>query len=469
MSDKQKTVAKNITLKGRGLHTGAEVEITIKPAAENSGYHFKRTDVSGQPVIRAVAENVTTTERGTTLVEKGISVSTIEHLLAALTGTGIDNALVELDGPEVPILDGSSRIFVEELLKAGTTEQNADRLYYRIREKMEYRDEANGIELVVYPDEAFSVDVHIDYNSSVLKNQFASFNESQSFEKEIAPCRTFVFLRELETLLKHNLIKGGDLDNAIVIIDRPVTQDELDHLAELFNKPKIKVRPEGILNNVDLYFNNEPARHKLLDVIGDLALAGARIKGKIIATRPGHHANTELARILRKHVKTEINKPLAPFYDPNKPPLFDVNEIMRRLPHRHPFLMVDKITHLDEWVVTGVKNVTMNEAFFVGHYPEEPVMPGVLQIEVLAQVGGILLLSFVPDPQNYVLYFMRIDSVRFKRKVVPGDTLNVRMVLKEPIRRGIALCYGQGFVGDQMVIEAEFMAQMAPKPNIKKN
>ena len=426
MSDKQRTVAKNITLKGRGLHTGAEVEITIKPAPENSGYHFKRTDVDGQPVIRAVAENVTTTERGTTLVEKGISVSTIEHLLAALSGTGIDNALVELDGPEVPILDGSSRIFVEELLKAGTTEQNADRLYYRIREKMEYRDEANGIELVVYPDEAFSVDVHIDYNSSVLKNQFASFSESQSFEKEIAPCRTFVFLRELETLLKHNLIKGGDLDNAIVIIDRPVTQDELDHLAELFNKPKIKVRPEGILNNVDLYFNNEPARHKLLDVIGDLALAGARIKGKIIATRPGHHANTELARILRKHVKTEINKPLAPFYDPNKPPLFDVNEIMRRLPHRHPFLLVDKITHLDEWVVTGVKNVTMNEAFFVGHYPEEPVMPGVLQIEVLAQVGGILLLSFVPDPQNYVLYFMRIDSVRFKRKVVPGDTLNVQ-------------------------------------------
>ena len=469
MSDKQRTVAKNITLKGRGLHTGAEVEITIKPAPENTGYHFKRIDVDGQPVIRAIADNVTTTERGTTLVEKGVSVSTIEHLLAALSGMGIDNALIELNGPEVPILDGSSRIFVEALLKAGTTEQNADRLYYRIREKMEFRDEANGIELVAYPDEAFSVDVHIDYNSRVLRNQFASFNESQSFEKEFAPCRTFVFLHELEMLLKHNLIKGGDLDNAIVIIDRPVTQDELDHLAELFNKPKIKVRPEGILNNVDLYFSNEPARHKLLDVIGDLALAGARIKGKIIATRPGHHANTELAKILRKHVKIELNKPLAPFYDPNKPPLFDVNEIMRRLPHRHPFLLVDKITHLDEWVVTGVKNVTMNEAFFVGHYPDQPVMPGVLQIEVLAQVGGILLLSFVPDPENYVLYFMRIDSVRFKRKVVPGDTLNVRMVLKEPIRRGIALCYGQGFVGDQMVIEAEFMAQMAPKPNIKKN
>jgi UDP-3-O-[3-hydroxymyristoyl] N-acetylglucosamine deacetylase/3-hydroxyacyl-[acyl-carrier-protein] dehydratase len=469
MSDKQRTVAKIIKLKGRGLHTGAEVEITIKPAAENTGYHFKRTDAEGQPVIRAIADNVTTTERGTTLVEKGISVSTIEHLLAAFSGMGIDNALVELNGPEVPILDGSSKIFVEELLKAGHTEQNADRYYYRVREKMEFRDEANGIELVVYPDEAFSVDVHIDYNSRVLGNQFASFTESQSFAKEYAPCRTFVFLRELETLLKHNLIKGGDVDNAIIIIDRPVTQDELDHLAELFNKPKIKVRPEGILNNVDLYFSNEPARHKLLDVIGDLALAGARIKGKVIATRPGHHANTELAKILRKHIKTELNKPVAPFYDPNKPPLFDVNEVMRRLPHRHPFLLVDKITHLDAWVVTGIKNVTMNEAFFLGHYPDEPVMPGVLQIEVLAQVGGILLLSCVPDPENYVLYFMRIDSVRFKRKVVPGDTLNVRMVLKEPIRRSIALCYGQGFVGDQMVIEAEFMAQMAPKPKIKKN
>jgi UDP-3-O-[3-hydroxymyristoyl] N-acetylglucosamine deacetylase/3-hydroxyacyl-[acyl-carrier-protein] dehydratase len=469
MSDKQRTVANIITLKGRGLHTGAEVEIAIKPAPENTGYHFKRTDVEGQPVIRAIADNVTTTERGTTLVEKGVSVSTIEHLLAALSGMGIDNALVELNGPEVPILDGSSRFFVEELLKAGQTEQNADRYYYRIREKMEFRDEPNGIELVAYPDEAFSVDVHIDYNSRVLGNQFASFSESQSFAKEYAPCRTFVFLRELETLLKHNLIKGGDVDNAIIIIDRPVTQDELDHLAELFNKPKIKVRPEGILNNVDLYFSNEPARHKLLDVIGDLALAGARIKGRIIATRPGHHANTELAKILRKHIKAELNKPIAPFYDPNKAPLFDVNEIMRRLPHRHPFLLVDKITHLDEWVVTGIKNVTMNEAFFLGHYPDEPVMPGVLQIEVLAQVGGILLLSFVPDPENYVLYFMRIDSVRFKRKVVPGDTLNVRMVLKEPIRRGIALCYGQGFIGDQMVIEAEFMAQMAPKPKIKKN
>lgn len=469
MSDKQRTVAKAIQLKGRGLHTGAEVEIAIKPAPENTGYQFKRIDVDGQPVIRAIADNVTTTDRGTKLVEKGISVSTIEHLIAALSGMGIDNAMMELNGPEVPILDGSSRFYAEALVKAGYKEQQAERYYYRIREKMVFRDESKGIELVAYPDDNFTVDVHIDYNSKVLGYQYANFNESHAFEKELAPCRTFVFLHELEVLLKNNLIKGGDLDNAIVIVDRPVTQEELDHLADLFNKPKVKVMPEGILNNVELYFSNEPARHKLLDVMGDLALAGARIKGKIIATRPGHHANTEMAKILRKHIKMEQNKPVAPFYDPNKEPLFDVLEVMRRLPHRHPFLLVDKITHLDEWVVTGIKNVTMNEAFFVGHYPDQPVMPGVLQIEALAQVGGILLLSFVPDPENYILYFLRVDSVRFRHKVVPGDTLNIRMVLKEPVRRGIALCYGQGFVGDQMVIEAEFMAQMVPKPNITKN
>ncbi|MBN2273338.1 MAG: bifunctional UDP-3-O-[3-hydroxymyristoyl] N-acetylglucosamine deacetylase/3-hydroxyacyl-ACP dehydratase [Bacteroidales bacterium] len=469
MSDKQKTLSDIIQFKGKGLHTGADVEIAIKPAQENSGYHFKRIDIDGEPMIRAIADNVTHTERGTTLVEKGVSVSTVEHVLAALSGMGIDNALIELNGPEVPIMDGSSRFFAEAIARVGYREQEADRYYYRIREKMVYRDEKKGIELLAYPDDTLTIDVHIDYDSKVLGYQYAHYSENHQFDKEFAPCRTFVFLHELETLQKHNLIRGGDFDNAIVIIDRPVTQEELDHLADLFNKPKIKVRPEGILNNVELYFSNEPARHKLLDVIGDLALSGARIKGKIIATRPGHLANTEMAKILRKHIKIEQNKPVAPDYDPNKEPLFDVNEIMRRLPHRHPFLLVDKITHLDEWVVTGIKNVTMNEAFFVGHYPDQPVMPGVLQIEALAQVGGILLLSFVPDPENYVLYFLRIDSVRFKRKVVPGDTLNIRMVLKEPVRRGIALCYGQGFVGDQIVIEAEFMAQMAPKPNSSKS
>ncbi len=469
MSDKQRTIAQPIKLKGRGLHTGAEVELVLKPAPENSGFQFRRMDLEGQPVIRAIADNVTDTERGTKLVEKNASVSTIEHLMAALSGMGIDNALMEVNGPELPILDGSSRFYVEEILKAGITEQNAERYFYHVKEKITFKDESKGIELIAYPDEKFSIDVHIDYNSKILGYQFASYTESDHFAEEYAPCRTFVFLHELEVLLKHNLIKGGDLDNAIVIIDRPVTQEELDHLAELFNKPKIKVRPEGILNNIDLHFSNEPARHKLLDVIGDLALAGARIKGKIIATRPGHHANTELAKILRKLIKAEQGKPLPPAYDPNAEPLFDINEIMRRLPHRHPFLLVDKITYMDKWMVTGIKNVTMNEAFFMGHYPDEPVMPGVLQIEALAQVGGILLLSFVPDPDNYVLYFLRIDSVRFKRKVVPGDTLNIRMVLKEPVRRGIALCYGQGFVGDQIAIEAEFMAQMAPKPKIKKN
>jgi UDP-3-O-[3-hydroxymyristoyl] N-acetylglucosamine deacetylase/3-hydroxyacyl-[acyl-carrier-protein] dehydratase len=469
MSDKQRSVAKTLTLTGKGLHTGAEVEVTIKKAPENSGFQFRRVDIDGQPIIRAIAENVTTTERGTTLVEKGISISTIEHLLAALFGMGIDNVLIEVNGPEIPILDGSSRYFVEALINAGSVEQNAERNYYKIKEKIVYKDESKGIELVAYPDDTFSVDVHIEYNSKVLGYQFASYTESDNFEKEFASCRTFVFLHELEFLQKNNLIKGGDLDNAIVIIDRPVTQEELDYLADLFNKPKIKVRPEGILNNVQQFFSNEPARHKLLDVIGDLTLIGTRIKGKIIATRPGHHANTEMAKILRKLIKSEHNKSVPPFYNSNIEPLYDINEIMRRLPHRHPFLLVDKITHLDEWVVTGVKNVTMNEAFFVGHYPNQPVMPGVLQIEALAQVGGILMLSFVPDPENYVLYFLRIDSVRFKRKVVPGDTLNIRMVLKEPIRRGIALCYGEGFVGDQVVIEAEFMAQMATKPKISKS
>lgn len=466
---RQKTVAKTLTLKGKGLHTGADVEVTVKSAPENSGYQFKRTDIEGQPVIRALAENVKGTERGTTLVEKGVSISTIEHLLAALYGMGIDNAMIEVNGPEIPILDGSSRFIVEALIKAGIAEQTEERNYFRVKEKIVYKDESKGIELVAYPDDAFSVDVHIEYNTNVLGYQFASYTEQDNFEKDFAPCRTFVFLRELEYLYKNNLIKGGDLDNAIVIIDRPVTQEELDRLADLFNKPKIKVRPEGILNNVEQHFPNEPARHKLLDLIGDLALSGVHIKGKIIATRPGHLANTEMAKIIRKLVKAEHNKSLPPEYDPNKEPLYDINEIMKRLPHRHPFLLVDKITYLDEWVVTGIKNVTMNEAFFVGHYPDQPVMPGVLQIEALAQVGGILLLSFVPDPENYVLYFLRIDSVRFKRKVVPGDTLNIRMILKEPIRRGIALCYGEGFVGDTVVIEAEFMAQMAPKPNISKN
>lgn len=466
MVEKQNTIAKPVTLSGAGLHSGQKVTLTILPAAENTGYVFKRIDIEGQPLLKAIAENVNNTERNTTIQEKNIKISTVEHLLASLYAKGIDNALIEIDGPEVPILTGSADIYVNALEKAGIMEQKAERRYYHIKEKTVFKDEKKGIEIIGYPDDNFSIDVHIDYNSKVLGNQFARMNHLGEFEKEIAPCRTFVFLHELEFLLKNNLIKGGDFDNAIVIMDRQVTQEELDRLAELFKKPKVKVKPEGVLNNIDLYFSNEPARHKLLDMIGDLALVGARIKGRIIANKPGHFANTEFAKLLRKQAKHELSKPFPPDYDPSLPPLYDINEIMKRLPHRPPFLLVDKITHLDEWTVTGIKNVTMNEAFFAGHFPDEPIMPGVLQVEAMAQVGGILLLSFVPDPQNYLLYFLKIENVRFKQKVVPGDTLNIRMVLKEPVRRGIALTYGQGFVGDKLVVECEFMAQLSRKPGL---
>ncbi len=466
MAEKQRTLAKPVSLKGNGLHSGVEVEVTICPAPENHGYQFKRIDQEGEPVIRALAENVKITERSTTIVDKGASITTVEHLLAALYGMGVDNALMEINGPEVPIIDGSAQPFVNAIKSAGIVEQEAERVYFQIREKTEFIDEEKGIQLTAYPDHEFIVDVHIDYNSRVLGHQFASLKNISEFETGFSACRTFVFLHEIELLQKHNLIKGGDLDNAIVIIDRPVSQEEMDRLALLFNKPSMKVKPEGILNNIDLAFANEPARHKLLDVIGDLALCGVRLKGRIIANKPGHNANVEFAKILRKQIKATHNKPLPPEYDPNKEPLFDINQIQKWLPHRPPFLLVDKVTYMDKWVVTGIKNVTMNEAFFVGHFPEEPVMPGVLQIEALAQCGGMLLLSTVPDPENYLLYFMRIDSVRFKRKVVPGDTLNIRMTLTEPIKRGIALCKGEGFVGDNLAIEAAFMAQLAKKPEV---
>jgi UDP-3-O-[3-hydroxymyristoyl] N-acetylglucosamine deacetylase/3-hydroxyacyl-[acyl-carrier-protein] dehydratase len=466
MAEKQRTVAQPISLTGRGLHSGIEVKVTINPAPENHGYQFKRTDIEGNPIIRALAEYVKITERSTTIVDKGASITTVEHLLAALYGMGVDNALMEINGPEVPIIDGSAKPFVEAILTAGIVEQQADRVYYTIREKIEFKDESKGIELTAYPDDEFMIDVHIDYQSKVVGHQYASLKNISEFKAEFSSCRTFVFLHEIEFLQKNNLIKGGDLDNAIVIIDRAVTQEEIDRLAVLFNRPTMKVKPEGILNNVDLTFGNEPARHKLLDVIGDLALCGVRLKGRIIANKPGHNANVEFAKLIRHNIKITHHKPMPPDYDPDKMPLFDINQVKKILPHRNPFLFVDKITFMDNWVITGIKNVTMNESFFVGHFPEEPIMPGVLQIEALAQVGGVLLLSSVPDPENYLLYFLRIETVRFKRKVVPGDTLNIRMILTEPIKRGIALCKGEGFVGDTMVIEASFMALLAKKPAV---
>lgn len=463
MSDKQRTIAKEISLSGRGLHSGKNVEMVIKPAEPNTGYRFVRVDLDNQPVIRALAENVVSTARGTTLQENSAEIMTIEHSLAALYGLGIDNATIEVNAPEIPILDGSSMPFVKAIKEVGSVEQDADRCYFGVKEKTVYTN-GQGTEVAIFPDDEFSIDVHIDYDSKVLGHQYASIANISEFEDQIASCKTFVFLHELEFLLKNNLIKGGDLDNALIIVERQMSQEELDHLAELFNKPKVQVMPEGILNNTKLTWSNEPARHKLLDVIGDLALSGVRLKGKVIAKKPGHEANTELAKILRKEIKRQNHKNYPPQYDPNKEPLMDLNQIKKLLPHRPPFLLVDKITSMEGDFITGIKNVTMNESFFVGHYPEEPIMPGVLQIESMAQVGGLLLLSRVPDPENYTLYFMKIDNIKFKHKVVPGDTLNIRMQLLEPVKRGVAYTSGQIFVGDTLVMEGKFVAQLAKKP-----
>lgn len=460
MADKQRTIQQAVSIKGKGLHTGVEVEVIICPAEVNTGYVFQRVDLDGQPKVDALADNVTDTSRGTTIVQKGVKIHTVEHVLASLSGMGIDNALIKVNGPEMPIMDGSASAFVNEIAKVGTVEQGAERNYFIIREKTVYRDEKNNIEIVAYPDDGFSIDVMIDYNSRVLGHQYAMLTHIDDFEKQISPCRTFVFFHELEVLLKNNLIKGGDLQNAIVIMEHEVPQIELDRIADIFNKPHVQVRPSGFLNHLDLHFTNEPARHKLLDMVGDLSLLGLRIKGKITALRPGHHANTEFAKMLRKQYKKELLKPTPPSYDPNQEPLMNILQIQKILPHRPPFLLVDKILSMDGTSITGMKNVTMNEGFFVGHFPNEPVMPGVLQIEAMAQCGGILVLNSVPDPEAYLTYFLKIDQVRFKKKVVPGDTLIFKLELIEPIRRGIANMRGLAFVGDQLVMEGVMMAQI---------
>jgi len=457
---KQQTLQKPVSIKGKGLHTGVEVELTLRPASNNHGYKFKRLDLDEQPVISAIADYVSDTSRGTTLEENGVKVHTVEHVLAALWGMGVDNALIEINGPEMPIMDGSSLPFTELIKESGIIELDAVRKYFEVKERIVYADKSRGVEIAIYPDDHFSIDVMIDYNSRTLGHQYAMLSSIEDFETEIAPCRTFVFLHELEFLLQHNLIKGGALDNAIVIVDQPVGQPELDRLSALFNVPKIQVKPEGILNNTDLRFSNEPARHKLLDLIGDFALIGKQIKGRIVATRPGHAANNQAARMLRQIIRREMAKALIPQYDPNQPPALNIEQIKNVLPHRPPFLLVDKIISITDRTVVGVKNVTMNEPFFVGHFPSQAVMPGVLIVEAMAQVGGLLVLGTVPDPENYLAFFLKMDKVKFRKMVVPGDTLIIRMELVGEIRRGIATMIAQAFVGGTLTTEAELTAQI---------
>lgn len=455
---KQNTLAASFSLQGKGLHTGLDIQVTFNPAPENHGYKIKRVDLPEQPIIDAVAENVINTQRGTVIGKKDVVIGTIEHAMAALYASGVDNCLIEVNAPEFPILDGSSRFYTEEIQKVGLQEQNASKDFYIVKHKIEVKDEESGASIMILPDDTFSVNVLISFDSPVLSNQYATMNNVSEFASEISASRTFVFVREIENLLQHNLIKGGDLDNAIVIYDQKVSQESLDKIADMMNQPHKNVQDLGYINNKPLMFDNEPARHKLLDVIGDIALIGKPIRGRVIATHPGHSINNKLARIIRKDIK--LNDVQAPVYDPNKEPIMDINRIRELLPHRYPFLLVDKIIEIGKNYIVGVKNITVNEPFFQGHFPQEPVMPGVLQIEAMAQTGGLLVLNSVEEPERYSTYFMKIDGVKFRQKVVPGDTLVLRLELLAPIRRGISTMKGYVFVGDKLVSEAEFMAQI---------
>ncbi len=449
-----------MSLSGVGLHTGKMVNMTFLPAPPNHGFKFKRVDLEDQPVINADCDAVVSTNRGTTIRSGAAQLSTIEHALSALCGLRIDNVMIEIDGPEVPIMDGSARMFVEGLLRVGVQEQDVLREYLEITEPIEFYDEITGTELLALPADEFQVTSLIDFSSPVLGQQYAALHNLDEYVTEIAPCRTFVFLHELEPLMNQGLIKGGDLDNAIVIVDRVMEADELAKLATKIGKPSVSVVKEGILNTTKLRFANEPARHKLLDIIGDLALVGKPIKGKIVATKPGHTSNVQFAKILKEAYKKQRKMRGIPRIDTSQTPVYDINRLVQTLPHRFPFLLVDKIVELSENHVVGVKNVTINEQFFQGHFPGNPVMPGVLQIEALAQTGGVLALSKVEDPENWDTYFLKIDQVKFKQKVVPGDVLILKMELLSPIRRGICQMQGTAYVGNKIVSEGELTAQI---------
>ncbi|MFJ1262421.1 bifunctional UDP-3-O-[3-hydroxymyristoyl] N-acetylglucosamine deacetylase/3-hydroxyacyl-ACP dehydratase [Capnocytophaga canis] len=455
----QNTLSKEVFLEGVGLHTGQNVKMTLKPAPIDNGFTFVRVDLEGNPVIEADVNYVTNTERGTVLEKKGVRIQTCEHVLAALVGMDLDNVIIELNASEPPIMDGSSRLFVEAIEKAGIEAQDAPRQEYIVKEVISYVNEETGSEITLIPADEYQVTTMVDFGTKILGTQNAYLYRLSEFKDTIANARTFSFLHELEMLIDHGLIKGGDLNNAIVYVDKEISEETIEKLKKVFNREDISVTPNGILNNLTLHYSNEAARHKLLDVIGDLALVGTRIRGKVIATKPGHFTNTQFAKKMSKIIKNE-RRNNVPTIDINQPPLLNINDISKLLPHRPPFLLVDKIYELSDKHVVGLKNVTMNEPFFVGHFPGAPVMPGVLQIEAMAQAGGVLILSTVPDPENYLTYFMKIDNVKFKIQVMPGDTLIFKLELLTPIRRGICHMQGYAYVNGKLATEAELMAQI---------